>query len=99
MSVFTDPPPNAVTFTVCEEEYDSPELARLRSWLEENGWKLESSDWGVGGSQEVIEWQVVRGDARAVLVLETYMGVTVTADEETARLFEPIRRSPNHRAP
>ena len=69
-------------------EHDEEVWRRAKAALKAVGATRRSSDWGVAGSQE-IDTLVVDLDGRELtLEAETYVGVTLTGDEEQVRRVE-----------
>ena len=58
-------------------EWDSALLARLRATIIAAGGTMTESSWGVGGSQEVGEFQIQLPSGSLEAMSETYMGLTL----------------------
>lgn len=68
-------------------EHDQGARRRLKTALRRAGAKRLSSWWGVFGSQDISESTFAIGDARLRVKSETYVGITVSGDDEAiARL-------------
>ncbi len=64
------------------DENDEAAFARLGEALRNSGYVLGRKSWGVGGSQELSEWRLWRGDQSLHIVAETYMGLTVSGPSD-----------------
>ncbi|PNX45606.1 MAG: hypothetical protein BV456_13405 [Thermoplasmata archaeon M8B2D] len=82
---------NKVSFKVCENEFESPELDSLFKWLEKEGWSTEEKSYYVVGSQEIITYEITKEANIAYLEFETYEGVTLVTTSENEHLFNEIR--------
>ena len=58
-------------------EWDSELLAKLRTVVEASGGEMAETSWGVGGSQEVCEYQIDMPNGQLSAVSETYMGLSL----------------------
>jgi|GEM_PF-6916990 len=80
-----------VSFKVCENEVESPELDSLFKWLEKEGWSIEEKSYYVVGSQEIITYKITKETNIAHLEFETYEGVTLVTTTENEHLFNEVR--------
>ena len=70
-------------------EHDSALWARLVSAVAARGGSIVESSFGVGGSQEVIDYEVRLPEGRLQLRSETYVGLVLTG---RADLVEALSR-------
>ncbi len=61
-------------------EYDQELLAKLQNVLTALGAVIHSDDWGVGGSQELREFDVKVSGTLLHIESETYVGLSVQGD-------------------
>ena len=80
-----------VSFKVCENEFESPELDLLFKWLENEGWSTKEKSYDLAGSQEIITYEITKETTIAHLEFETYIGVTLLTTVENEHLFNDIR--------
>jgi hypothetical protein len=59
-------------------EYDSAIQARLKAVLLELGYRPSTKWWGVGGSQEISNWEFTGALGDLTVEAETYVGLTIT---------------------
>lgn len=71
-------------------EYDGALWQRLRGAIKYLGGYIESNEWGIAGSQEVIEYKVVFGSNIILVESETYIGITITGDAELINKIKEI---------
>ncbi|WP_157370767.1 hypothetical protein [Vulgatibacter incomptus] len=64
------------------DEYDQRVWTALRDVLSELGLVVNSEEWGVGGSQELITIVVSAGSKTLTIESETYLGVSVAGEPE-----------------
>lgn len=79
-------------------EYDKATRMALRAVLLELGALLSVQRWGLGGSQEVETMLVRIKESEIVVEAETYIGLTITGDEDLVTLVgnlvsERLKRS------
>ena len=63
-------------------EHDKGARQRLKNALRRAGAKRVSSGWRLFGSQEISDATFSIGDARLRVQSETYIGITVSGDDE-----------------
>ena len=56
-------------------EWDEALLLRLRQAVAELGGSMRETSWGFGGSQEIIEYEILCRGASLTATSETYMGL------------------------
>jgi hypothetical protein len=56
-------------------EWDEALLRRLREAVAERGGNMWETSWGVGGSQEIIEYEILLRGTTLTATSETYMGL------------------------
>jgi hypothetical protein len=80
-------------------EWDGALLLRLRQAVAELGGDMREASWGVGGSQEISEYEIHLRGVTLTATAETYMGLTlrgpVSIVEELAGM---VSRSPGEHA-
>jgi hypothetical protein len=71
-------------------EWDEALLRRLRQAVAELGGSMRETSWGVGGSQEVVEYEILCRGATLTATAETYVGLVLRgpppAVDELARM-------------
>jgi len=77
-------------------EYDDATFEALRLALASLNATRAGTSWGVGGSQEIGTFEVVVGGSPLTVESETYIGLTITGEEElvdtvTALVREKLR--------
>ncbi len=68
-------------------EFDAGLRADVFAVLGELGAVVESENCGIGGSQEVEEWRVRLGSSRLIVEAETYVGLSISGEEQILREF------------
>jgi hypothetical protein len=58
-------------------EWDAALLVRLRQAVTERGGSMRETSWGVGGSQEIVEYEILLRGATLSAMAETYMGLVL----------------------
>lgn len=74
-------------------EYDSALRSALADVLRQMGAQLEHRKWGVGGSQELETLKVVLRGRQLEVEAETYIGLSLTGDEELVNEIEQMVRA------
>lgn len=76
-------------------EWDEALRSRLRKAVGDLGGEIRETSWGVGGSQEVIEYEILLRGATLTATAETYVGLLLrgprSAVEEIAGLVGQSR--------
>ena len=73
----TDHTPNDISVKHLGPEWDEALLLRLRQAVRELGGSMSETSWGVGGSQEIIEYEILCRGASLTAESETYMGLSL----------------------
>jgi hypothetical protein len=77
-------------------EWDEALLLRLRQAVAELGGSMRETSWGFGGSQEIIEYEILCRGATLTATSETYMGLILRGPhwivEELASIVSRSRK-------
>ncbi|RAK62543.1 hypothetical protein [Phenylobacterium kunshanense] len=75
-------------------EFDGALRERTRRVLHEAGAKLASSEWGIGGSQELTVEEWILDGATLILEAKTYMGLSLSGpDDLVVRITDALGSS------
>jgi hypothetical protein len=58
-------------------EWDEALLRRLRDAVAKRGGSMREVSWGVGGSQEIVEYEILLREGALTATSETYIGLVL----------------------
>jgi hypothetical protein len=67
-------------------EYDNAVQRRLKAVLLELGYRPSIKWWGVGGSQELLHWELAGALGELTVEAETYIGLTITGPDAAVNI-------------
>lgn len=75
-------------------EYDETLRTTVMDVMEQLGASVESRNWSVAGSQEIETVQARLADQEIIIEAETYIGLSITGDEDTVNeISERVRQA------
>ncbi|MCZ4432168.1 hypothetical protein O3S81_20885 [Agrobacterium sp. SOY23] len=75
-------------------EYDQHLRATIMEVMRQLGASFESRNWSVAGSQEIETVQARLAGHEITIEAETYIGLSITGDENTiSEIFERVRQA------
>ncbi|OAE43650.1 hypothetical protein [Agrobacterium tumefaciens] len=75
-------------------EYNETLRTTVMDVMEQLGASVESRNWSVAGSQEIETVQARLADQEIIIEAETYIGLSITSDEDTVNeISERVRQA------
>ncbi len=75
-------------------EYNETLRTTVMDVVEQLGASVESRNWSVAGSQEIETVQARLADQEIIIEAETYIGLSITGDEDTVNeISERVRQA------